>query len=423
MMILLPVAGLLLLLLSGAAVYLALGATSALAFLADGHALPGLAQLIMDRLNSGTLVAVPFFVIAATFMQKSGAAHALVEAANAWVGRFRGGLALVSVLAATLFSAISGSSTATALALGAILIPAMRSRHYPEPFAAGIVGASATLGILIPPSLVLIVYGVVADESIPQLFLAGVAPGLLLAALFMAWALLRSRQGHLPAQAATPGAWLRLQLRGLPASSIPLVALGGIYSGVLTITEAAAAAALTAVLLSLFVYNQERINVLDTLAEAMQKSAAIMMIVAFAFPFAHVIAVSGAPAQFAAWVGGLEVGPSAFMLLLSAVMLALGTILEAVSVILITLPVVLPALHELGIDPIHYAVVVIVNLGIATLTPPIGLSLFVLRSLSTASFADLVRGLAPFLALLLALLLLVIFFPQLSLWLPRAVYG
>ena len=417
------IVGLLLLLLGGAAVYLALGTAAAAAFLAGGHALPGLAQLILDRLNSGTLVAVPFFVIAATFMQKSGAAYALVEAANAWVGRFRGGLALVCVLAATLFSAISGSSTATALALGAILIPAMRTRQYPEPFATGIVGASATLGILIPPSLALIVYGVVADESIPQLFLAGVVPGLLLAVLFMVWALLRSRQGHLPADAPPQGAWLRLQLRGLPAALIPLVALGGIYTGILTVTEAAAAAALVAVLLSLFVYNQERIKLLDTLAEAMGKSAAIMMIVAFAFPFAHVIAVSGAPVQFAAWIGALDVAPSTFMLLLSTVMLLLGTVLEVVSVILITLPVVLPVLHKLHIDPIHYAVVVIVNLGIATLTPPIGLSLFVLRSLSPASFSDIVRGVAPFLALMLVLLFLVIFFPQLSLWLPKAVYG
>ena len=418
-------AGLLLLLLAGTAVYLALGTASAVAFLAAGHALPGLAQLILDRLNSATLIAIPFFVIAATFMQKSGAARALVRAANAWVGRFHGGLAIVCVLAATVFSAISGSSTATAMALGAIVIPAMRARQYQETFATGVVGASATLGILIPPSLALIVYGVVAGESIPRLFLAGALPGLVLAALFIAWAVLHSRRAGLPCDPPPPAAeFWRLQWRGLPAALIPGVALGGIYTGILTVTEAAAGAALVAVLLSLTAYRDPDApaRLLDTLADSMQRSAAIMLIVAFAFPFAHLIVVSGAPAQFAELIGSLNLGPVGFMLALSVVMLLLGTMLEIVSVILITLPIVLPVLQQLGINPIHYAVVVIVNLGMATLTPPIGLSLFVLSSLSSASFVQIVRGVLPFLMLMLALLIVVILFPQLSLWLPAIAF-
>lgn len=420
----LSILGLLLLLITGVAVYLALGTTSLLATLASGHSLPGFAQLILDRLNSGTLIAVPFFVVAATFMQHSGAAQALIQASNAWVGRFRGGLGIVCVLAATLFSAISGSTTATALALGTILIPAMRTRRYEETFATGVVGASATLGILIPPSLALIIYGVVAGESIPRLFLAGIVPGLLLALMFVAWTLIHSRRTGLPKEhPPSPREFWHLQWRGVPAALIPLIALGGIYSGVLTVTEAAAASAIVAILLSLTVYREGEAQLLTTLAHAMQRSAAIMLIVAFAFPFAHVIIVSGAPAKFAEFIGSLDLGPVAFMFCLSLVMLLLGTVLEVVSVILITLPIVLPVLHALDIDVIHYAVLVIVNLGIATLTPPIGLSLFVLSSLSKADLMEIVRGVLPFLALMLVLLIIVILFPSISLWLPNLVYG
>lgn len=420
----LAILGLLLLLMAGVAVYLALGTTSLVATLISGHSLPGFVQIILDRLNSGTLVAVPFFVIAATSMQRSGAAQALVQASNAWVGRFPGGLGIVCILAAALFSAISGSSTATALALGTILIPAMRARHYEETFATGVVGASATLGILIPPSLALIIYGVVAGESIPRLFLAGVIPGLLLALLFIAWTLIHSRQSRLPKEdpPSSEEFW-KLQWRGASAALIPLIALGGIYSGVLTVTEAAAASAIVAILLSLTIYREGEAQLLATLAQAMRRSAAIMLIVAFAFPFAHVIIVSGAPAKFAEFIGSLDLGPVAFMLCLSLVMLILGTVLEVVSVILITLPIVLPVLHALDIDTIHYAVLVIVNLGIATLTPPIGLSLFVLSSLSKASLIEIVRGVLPFLGLMLVLLVIVILFPGLSLWLPNLVYG
>lgn len=430
-MIVLFLALMLALLLLGAAVYLALGVAAVAAFLAHGDSLAGLAQLVMDRLNSGVLIAIPFFVIAATFMQRSSAAEALINAANAWVGAIAGGLGIVCVLATMVFSAISGSSTATAMALGGIMIPAMRDARYPEPFAAGIVGASATLGILIPPSLALIIYGVIAGESIPRLFLAGVVPGLLLGLLFIIWIAAYSR-GRLRLNAATTEGtrgglgfreFARRQWRGLPAALIPLIALGSIYSGIFTVTEAAAATALVAMALCRLFYNDKPVPLLPTLADAMQKTSAILLIVAFAFPFAHAIVVSGVAAQFVALITTLNLSGALFMAALSIVMLALGTVLEVVSVILITLPIVLPALHALGIDPIHYAVVVIINMGIATLTPPIGLSLFVLRSLSTASFVDIVRGAAPFLGLMLLLLALVICFPQLSLWLPEWVYG
>ena len=417
------VISMLFLLLAGTSVYLALGVVSLVANVADSHSVAGMVQLILDRLNSATLVAIPFFVIAATFMQRSRAAHALIQAANAWVGHLPGGLAVVCVVAATIFSAISGSSTATALALGTILIPAMRLRQYPETFATAVVGSSATLGILIPPSLALIIYGIVSGESIPRLFLAGVIPGLLLALIFAVYIVSRSIQLGFPTEPKPAfSEFLRLQRRGLPAALVPLLALGGIYSGVLTVTEAAAAAALAAVLLSVFVYNEETIDLIDSLAESMKMSAAILFIVAFAFPFSHAIIVSQIPAGFLDAVISLDMGPLAFLAALSLVMLILGTFLEIISVILITLPIVLPTIHALGINPIHYAVVVIVNMSIATLTPPIGLSLFVLSSLSSSPFMSIVRGVLPFLGLLVLVLTLAIAFPALSLWLPDLLF-
>ena len=415
---------LLALLCGGVSVYLALGATSAAVFLIEGHGLAGLAQLVMDRLNSGTLISVPFFVIAATALQRSGAAAALIDAAEAWVGRLTGGIALVCVFAATLFSAISGSSTATALALGALLIPAMRARSYPEGLAAGVIGSSATLGLIIPPSLALIIFGVVAGESVPRLFLAGVVPGLMLSALFMIWILCYCRTLNLPAESPRRAKdFMRLQGRALPAAAIPAVALGGIYGGVLTVTEAAAAAAALALALARWVYNDGTVDWLEILGESTQRAAAILFIVAFAFPFAHLVIVSGAPEALVSLVKELDLGPVAFMAALSLVMLALGMVLEVVSVMLITLPIVLPILAALDINPVHYAIVVIVNMGIATLTPPVGLSLFVLASLSKASLPELLKGVAPFLLLMAILLGLVIAFPQLALWLPDFIYG
>lgn len=411
------------LLFGGVAVYLALGAVSVAAFLSDGHSLPGMVQLILDRLNSGTLVAIPFFVITATFMQQSRAAHALIQAANAWVGHYPGGLAVVCVVAATIFSAISGSSTATALALGTILIPAMRKRHYEETFATAVVGASATLGILIPPSLALIIYGVLSGESIPRLFLAGVIPGFVLAAMFSIYIVVYSVRAGFPTEVRpSRQEFRRLQIKGLPAALIPLVALGGIYTGVLTITEAAAAAAITAIILSIVVYREAKINLLESLADSMKTSAAILFIIAFAFPFSHSIIVSQIPASLLDIVGTMNLGPIVFMAVLSVVMLVLGTFLEIVSVMLITLPIVLPTIHALGISPIQYAVVVIINMSIATLTPPIGLSLFVLSSMSNAPFFAIVRGTLPFLALMVVLLIATILFPTLSLWLPNVAF-
>ena len=404
---------------AGVSIYLALGISSALLFAADGESLSGFVQVIVDRLNSQTLMAVPFFVIAATFMRRGGMARTLVELADASVGGLPGGLALVAIFAATLFAAISGSSLATAMAMGTLLIPEMLRQSYDRKFAVGVVGASGTLGILIPPSLALIVCGVVAEQSVPKLFLAGVVPGLLQAALFALLVVFRMRNHPLPPR-TTRRAPLR---RALPALGLPAFAMGGIYSGLVTVTEAAALLAALAIAAGLGSRSIRPGEVVPLLADAMRTCAGLILIVAFAMALGHWITISQIPARLVEASAGLELSAWQFLLLMNLVMLLLGAVLEVLSVILITVPIVLPLLPEFGIDPIHYAIIVVVNMELALLTPPIGLNLFVLSGISKAPLSEVIRGVAPFSIVLGALLLLVTFVPLLTLTLPKWVFG
>src|SRR6202045_5101884 len=239
------------LLATGMPVFLVLGLCAGAMFLTSGQPLVGAAQLVINELNSRSLMALPLVVMAAAFMRFGGIASALVNLAAAWLGGLPGSLGLVTVVACTLFAAICGSSVATALAMGTILIPAMIERGYPRSFALGVVGASGTIGIVVPPSLALILYGIVAEQSVPRLFLAGVLPGLLQAAVFFLWVLYYARKHNLPVEPSQPFAErLRITARAIPALAVPLVVMLGIYGGVVTVTEAAALSAAVALLVS-----------------------------------------------------------------------------------------------------------------------------------------------------------------------------
>ena len=409
----------------GSPIYLAIGATAAALFLSDGHNLAGYAQIIVDHLNSNALMSVPFFVIAATFMERGSIAQVLITAANAWLGKVHGGTALICVLAATIFAAISGSSLATAMAMGTILIPTMLAQKYDRPFALGVVGASGTLGILIPPSLALIIYGIVAELSVPKLFLAGVIPGLMQAALLGIWIYFYARRkSYVPAAPVDMHGFLKANLRALPALSLPVFVLGGIYSGIVTISEAAILAAVMSIILSICVYRQCTIqDIIPITALAIRQSTALIIIVAFAMALGHWITYSGLPQQLVNKIADLGLQPWQFLLLINLLMLGLGMFLEVISVILITLPIILPLLEAFQISPIHFAIILTVNMELALLTPPVRLNLFVLSNISKAPLGEVVRGVLPFIGLLTLLLLVLIFVPQLSTWLPELVYG
>lgn len=413
------------LLAAGMPIFLVLGMSAAGLFAATGQPLVSIAQKIVDELNSSTLMALPLFVMAAAFMRRGGVAKALVDVATGWFGQMRGALGLVTVVSCTLFAAICGSSVATALAMGTILVPAMIERGYPRHFALGVVGASGTIGVVIPPSLALILYGLIAEQSVPRLFLAGILPGLLQAATFFAWVLFYAYRYELPREPAVPrGQILRNTLYALPALCVPMIVMVGIYGGLMTVTESAAVAATTALLVSLIFYRGFRPSeTLGVIADGIKSAGTIMIIVATALAFGHWMTDSGVPAKLVQFTLDHHLRPWQFLLTINVLLLLLGCFLEVAATLLVVMPILAPALHPLGVDPIHFAIVFTHNMEIALIHPPVGLNLYVLATISAAPITEVVRGIFPFLILLLTCLAIITYVPELSLWLPNLVYG
>jgi len=408
----------------GLPVYLALGVTSLVLFLIEGEPAIGLASQMLNDINSATLLAVPFFVMAAVFMERGRIASALVQLAVAWVGRVRGGLGVVCVIACSMFAAICGSSVATALAMGTVLIPPMLQRGYDKRFTYGLIAASGTLGILIPPSLPMILFALVADQSVPKLFLAGVVPGLLQAAIFAAWSVIHGyRKGYPKEPPIDVRAFLVTNARALPALAVPVIVAIGIYGGLVTVSEAAALSAIVALLVGVMVYRgfswRETPGVVG---EALISCSKILIIIVVALVFGHWMTKAGVSQALVKFVVDSGLKPWQFLLAINLLLLVLGIFLEGASMILIAVPLLVPLLGPMEIDPIHFAVIVTLNVEIALIHPPIGLNLFVLSSLREGSMPDVVMGVLPFLVLLLILLLVVTYVPQLSLWLPNLVY-
>jgi C4-dicarboxylate transporter DctM subunit len=412
------------LLATGMPVYLVLGLSAGAMFVLSGQPLIGAAQLVINELNSPTLMALPLFVMAAAFMRFGGVASALVKFATAWLGGLPGSLGLVTVVACTLFGAICGSSVATALAMGTILIPAMLERGYPLSFALGVVGASGTIGIVIPPSLPLILYGIVAEQSVPRLFLAGILPGLLQAAAFFAWVLYEAHRKKFPVEPVLPFAErITVTLRALPALLVPAVVMIGIYGGFVTVTEAAALAAVVALFVSLVFYKGFHwTQTLPVVANGLRSAASIMLIIATALAVGHWVTESGAPARFVEFLLSHNFATWQFLLAINALLLVLGCFLEVTATLLLVLPILAPALRPMGVDPIHFSIIFTHNMEIGLIHPPVGLNLFVLSSIAVAPMGTVIRGILPFLIILLVVLAIITYFPPLTMWLPNAVF-
>ena len=413
------------LLAAGMPVFLVLGLCAGAMFVASGQPLVGVAQLVINELNSPTLMALPLFVMAAAFMRFGGIANALVELASAWLGGLPGSLGLVTVVACTLFAAICGSSVATALAMGTILIPAMIERGYPLSFALGVVGASGTIGIVIPPSLPLILYGIVSEQSVPRLFLAGILPGLVQAAAFFLWVLFEARRKKFPVEPVLPlKQRMRVTLTALPALTVPLVVMVGIYGGFVTVTEAAALSAVTALGVSLVFYRGFRwTQTLAVVAFGVRSAASIMLIIATALAVGHWVTESGLPARLVEFLLGHQFATWQFLLAINGLLLVLGCFLEVTATLLLVLPILAPALRPMGVDPVHFSIVFTHNMEIGLVHPPVGLNLFVLSSVAVAPIGTVIRGILPFLGILLVVLAIITYWPALTLWLPNAVLG
>jgi C4-dicarboxylate transporter DctM subunit len=414
----------LILLFLGFPIFLTMGITSGIVFAHDGSLVP-LAQKVIDELNSTTLLAVPYFVIAATFMERGGVAKALIDAATAWIGWVSGGLGLVSVLTCAIFSAMCGSSVATAIAMGTIMIPAMLREGYAPRFAGGILACAGTLGILIPPSLAFVVYGVLADASIPRLFLGGVIPGLLAAALMGMYVYYFARKEGYKVRSDVPMQdKIAASVRAIPALMIPVVVLGGLYGGVVTLTETAALSAVVAIVLALYVYKGVKLSdFFHILVYSIRSAAAIMIIITMALAFGHLITETGLAQKVLELMQTYQITDWQFLLIVNLLLIVLGMFLEVFSILLIVVPIVLPLLEPLKIDPIHFGVMLVINMELALMSPPVGLNLFVISNISRIPLAEVLKGTVPFFMIMLGMLLLVTYVPIISTWLPTQLMG
>ena len=413
-----------LLLVLGVPIFLTMGITSGIVFAIEGSLTP-LAQKIIDELNSPTLLAVPYFVIAATFMERGGVAKALIEAVTAWLGRLPGGLGLVSIITCAIFAAMCGSSVATAIAMGTILIPAMLRAGYKPSFAGGILASAGTLGILIPPSLAFVVYGVLADASIPRLFLGGVVPGLISATLMCCYVYyFAKREGYAQKEAVASSVKVRKTIVAVPALLVPVVVLGGLYGGFVTLTETAALSAVVAMILALFIYRGVSFrNFFQTLTFSVRSAAAIMIIIATALAFGHLITETGIAQRTLELMEAWEIKPWQFLLFVNIILIFLGMFLEVFSILLIMVPIVLPLLEPLGIDPIHFGVMLVINMELALMSPPVGLNLFVISNISNIPLTQVLRGTVPFFLIMVVMLIFVTYIPIISTWLPTLLMG
>lgn len=402
------------------AMALGLASVGTLLLFAD-QSLAALAQRFFSAMQVYPLLAIPFFVLAGTFMTTGGVAKRMIAFANALVGHFRGGLAMAALLASAFFAAVSGSSPATVVAVGSVMIGGMERSGYSRPFAAGLICNAGTLGILIPPSIVLVVYGAVTETSIGELFIAGILPGLLLTiALMAAVAIIARRQG-MPRQPAAD--WKTLLRTGRDAFwglLLVCIILGGIYLGVFTPTEAAAVAAVYAFLVAVFVYRDMRLgDVPGALIASAKVTAMLMFIIANAYLFGFVLTTEQIPQLASEWIGALGLPPWGFLLALNLLLLAAGNFMEPTSVVLILAPIMFPIATRLGIDPVHLGIIMTVNMEIGLITPPVGLNLFVTAGVAKLSLAEVVRAAAPWLLVLIAVLIVISYVPAVSLLLPE----
>ncbi|OAN65785.1 TRAP transporter large permease [Seohaeicola saemankumensis] len=440
------------LMLIGVPIAVSLGLSSILFMLAlsDTSLAAVAASLYNGMAGHYTLLAIPFFVLASSFMSTGGVARRIIRFSIALVGHLPGGLAIAGVFACMMFAALSGSSPATVVAIGTIVIAGMRQVGYTRDFAAGVIAVAGTLGILIPPSIVMVVYASATDVSVGRMFLAGVIPGLLAGFMLMTTIYVMARVRNLP-----KGEWLgwgEVWSSGRDAGwglMLIVIILGGIYGGIFTPTEAAAVAAVYAFLIACFVYRdmgplarpegERNLTLLDrpialvtaffhrdirnTLFEAGKLTVTLMFIIANALILKHVLTDEQIPQQIAGAMLAAGFGPVMFLVIVNVILLIGGQFMEPSGLIVIVAPLVFPIAMELGIDPIHLGIIMVVNMEIGMITPPVGLNLFVTSGVAGMPMMRVVRAALPFLAVLFVFLILITYVPIISTWLPTLMMG
>ena len=379
-------------------------------------------QILNGLFESFVLLAVPLFILAANIMNAGTVSDRLLAFCLSLVGRFRGGLAQVNVVASLIFSGMSGSAIADAAGIGKVIIEMMRrGDRYPAGFAAAITAASATIGPIIPPSIPMILYALVSDASVGYLFLGGILPGLFMGAMLMVMnSVIAGRRDFARDEVVPIRELPRITVRALPALMLPVILLTGIYGGITTPTEAAAIAALYALLLATVVYRKLSFGALyEIIRDAARSSGVVGLIIAGALVFNYIVASENIPNQVASALQGIDISPIMFLLLVNLLFLALGCLFDATTMLLIVVPLFLPTCRALGIDLVHFGVVIVVNIMIGLITPPYGVLLFVINALTGIPLKDIIREIWPFLGALVLALLVMTLVPDIVLWLPR----
>jgi len=409
------------LLLLGLPLFFVLGLSSVIFLLYDGTSLVVVGQKIITGIDSFSLLAVPFFILAGDLMFEGKLSEKLVAAANSVVGHIRGGLSAVTVVSAMFFAAISGSAPATTAAIGSIMIPEMEKKGYSKKFAASLASAAGPIGQIIPPSIPMIIYAVLANISITKLFIAGVIPGILMGLALIAVCMIYVRVYNIEMQSprATFKKVMQSFYRAKWALLAPVIILGGIYGGIFTPTEASVIAVVYGLVISLFVYRSIKIKELPKIfIKSVHTSTMVVSIISVATLFGWIMAKSGVAQDLARQILSISDNPIVILLLLNILLLIVGALMDNIAAIVILLPVLLPISEQLGLDPIHFGAIVVINFAIGMATPPIGYSLFVGASISGLKIEQLTKSLLPLLAAMIFVLMLITYIPAVTTWLP-----
>ena len=410
------------LMVTGMPVSIALGLT-VLSFLFGFTDVPleSVALKLFTGIEKFEIMAIPFFILAGNFLTHGGVARRMINFATAMVGHWHGGLGLGGVVACALFAAVSGSSPATVVAIGSILLPAMAKAGFPKRFGAGVIATSGALGILIPPSIVMVMYAVATNTSVGALFMAGVVPGLLLAMVLGGVTWWRARKNNYPRlpKASWGERWVAFR-KSFWGLFLIVVVMGGIYSGIFTPTEAAAMSAVYAFIVAVFVYKDMGLkDVSRVLLSSANMSAMLLYIITNAALFSFIMTNENIPQAMADWMLGNGLGVISFLLAVNVILLLAGNFMEPSSILLIFAPILFPIAMQLGIDPIHLGILMVVNMEVGMCHPPVGLNLYVASGITKMGITELTVAVWPWLLSMLGFLVLVTYWPNLSLWLPR----
>ena len=411
---------------TGMPISISLGLT-VLTFLFTMTSVPieSVALKIFTGIEKFEIMAIPFFILAGNFLTHGGVARRMINFASSMVGHWHGGLALAGVMACALFAAVSGSSPATVVAIGSIILPAMVKQGYPRGFGAGVITTSGALGILIPPSIVMVMYSVSTNTSVGKLFMAGVIPGLMLAMLLglTTWFLARKNNYPRMQKASWKERFVTFKKSAWGLLLIVIV-MGGIYSGAFTPTEAAAMAAVYAFYIAVFVYKDLKIKqVGKVLLDSAAMSAMLLYIITNAVLFSFLMTSENIPQAMAEWITGKGLGVISFLLVVNVLLLVAGNVMEPSSIVLIMAPILFPVAMKLGIDPVHFGILIVVNMEVGMCHPPVGLNLYVASGITKMGISELTVAVMPWLLTMLGFLALITYVPQISLWLPNLIYN